>query len=116
VARDDVAASAAAVLAEPGAHAGATYDLTGGEELSFHDVAATLSAHGGGEVSYHDETVEEAYESRRRWEAPQWQYDAWVSTYTAIAAGECAGVSDDVHRLTGRPPLTLTELLGQAPH
>jgi NAD(P)H dehydrogenase (quinone) len=34
-----------------------------------------------------------------------------VSTYTAIAAGELAGISDDVERLTGRPPMTLREFL-----
>ncbi len=65
----------------------------------------------GRAVTFHDETVEEAYESRRRWEAPDWQYDAWVSTYTAIRAGEVEAVTDDVRRLTGREPLTLRELL-----
>ena len=35
--------------------------------------------------------------------APDWQVDAWVSTYTAIAAGEVATVSDAVPQLTGRP-------------
>ena len=111
VAREDVAAAAAAVLADQGAHLGATYHLTGRESLSFSEVAATISAHRGSEVGYHDETLEEAYASRRQWEAPDWQYDAWVSTYTAIAAGECAGLSDDVRRLTGRQPRTLAELL-----
>ena len=116
VARDDVAASAAAVLADHRAHVGATYHLTGRESLSFAEVAAKISAHRGSEVGYHDETVEEAYASRRQWEAPDWQYDAWVSTYTAIAAGECSGLSDDVRRLTGRHPMTLDDLLAQAPH
>jgi hypothetical protein len=62
-------------------------------------------------VSFHDETIEEAYESRRQWPAPDWQYDAWVSTYTAIAAGELAPVTDDVRTLTGRRPISLAELL-----
>ncbi len=111
VSRDDVAAAAAAVLAQPGAHVGSTYHLTGPESLTLAEYADVLSAQLGREISYHDETVEEAYASRRRWEAPQWQYDAWVSTYTAIARGECAGVSDDVRMLTGRRPKTLAELL-----
>jgi len=62
-------------------------------------------------VSFHDETVAEAYESRRRWEAPAWQYDAWVSTYTAIKVGEVAAVTDDVRRVTGVEPIGLRELL-----
>ena len=72
-----------------------------------------MSAALGREVRYHDETVEEAYESRRRWPAPDWQYDAWVSTYTAIAAGELAPVTDHVRTLTGRRPASLAELLAR---
>jgi hypothetical protein len=37
--------------------------------------------------------------------------DAWVSTYTAIAAGELAGVTGDVERLAGHPATSLGELL-----
>lgn len=114
VARADIARSAVAVLLAPDEHAGATYDLTGPEALSFTEIAAILSAHTGRAVTYHDETVEEAYESRRRWPAPQWQYDAWVSTYTAVARGELAAVSDDVRLLTGRDPVGLETLLTDA--
>jgi NAD(P)H dehydrogenase (quinone) len=110
VARADVAAVALAVLLDPAARAGATYALTGPEAITLTEAAAILTETGR-EVTFHDETVEEAYASRRRWEAPQWQYDAWVSTYTAIRAGECAVVSDDVRRVTGREPLSLRDLL-----
>lgn len=111
VARDDVAAAAAAVLADPRAHVSSVYDLTGPESLSMEEIAAVVATHQGRPVTYLDETVEEAYASRRRWEAPDWQYDAWVSTYTAIAAGELDGVSDHVRALTGRAPLSLAEHL-----
>jgi hypothetical protein len=37
-----------------------------------------------------------------------------VSTYTAIATGELAGVTQDVQRLTGRAPKSLADLLGSA--
>lgn len=111
VTRDDIAASAVAVLLDPQRYAGATLDLTGPEALTFTEVAAILGERTGREVSYHAETVEEAYASRRRWEAPQWQYDAWVSTYTAIAHGEMAGVTDHVERLTGRAPTGLAAFL-----
>ena len=62
-------------------------------------------------MAFHDETLEEAYESRRPWGAPDWQNDAWVSTYTAIKVGEVAAVTDDVRRVTGREPLSLRDLL-----
>jgi NAD(P)H dehydrogenase (quinone) len=111
VSLDDVAACAAEVLSRPDEHVGTTYDLTGPEALSFAAVAETLSAALGREVSYHDETIEEAYESRRKWPAPDWLYDAWVSTYTAIAAGELAPVTNHVRTLTGRPPMSLADVL-----
>jgi len=111
VARADVARVAAAVLLDPAGHRGSTYDLTGPEALTMTEVAATVAEVTGTAVSFHDESIEEAYASRLRWPAEQWQYDAWVSTYTAIAAGEVAEVSDDVLRLTGRVPLTLRQLL-----
>jgi NAD(P)H dehydrogenase (quinone) len=111
VARADVARSAVAVLLDPAAHADTTYTMTGPEALTMTEAAVVLSGATGREVRFHDETVEEAYESRRRWEAPQWQYDAWVSTYTAIRAGEVAEVSDDVRRLTGHTALSLRDLL-----
>ncbi len=52
VARDDVAAVAAAVLADPRPHVGATYDLTGPEALSLDDAAAIIT-----EVTGHPHAV-----------------------------------------------------------
>jgi NAD(P)H dehydrogenase (quinone) len=115
VAREDVARAALAVLGAPEAHRGATYDLSGPEALTMNEVAETITRVTGRKVTFHDETVEEAYASRRRWEAHQWQYDAWVSTYTAIRAGEVAGVTGDVERLTGRRPLSLARVLAAGP-
>lgn len=65
----------------------------------------------GRTVTYRPETVEEAYASRASYGAPQWQLDAWVSTYTAIAAGALDGVSDAVPRLTGHPATSLADVV-----
>ena len=62
-------------------------------------------------MRYEPETVEQAYSSRAWFGAPQWQLDAWVSTYAAIATGELAIVSDAVVRLTGRPSMPLAAVL-----
>ena len=111
VARRDVARSAAAVLVDASAHAGATYDLSGPEALSMADVARVVGEVRGREVRFHDESLDEAYASRAGYGAPDWQVDAWVSTYTAIASGSMAAVSDAVERLTGESPLSLTAFL-----
>jgi NAD(P)H dehydrogenase (quinone) len=111
VAQDDIADAATAVLRGPEQHTGITYSLTGPQSLSLDDVAATLSAGLGRLVRYQRETLEEAYASRASYGAPRWQVDAWVSTYTAIANGEFAGVTDNIARLTGHPATELAELL-----
>lgn len=111
VSRDDIARVAAQVLTTPDQHRGKRYDLTGPEAIGLSEAAEMISRSTGRSVTYHDETVAEAYASRRRWPAPDWQYDAWVSTYTAIAAGELAAITDDVEQVTGRPPIGLAELL-----
>lgn len=116
VARADVADAAAAVLRDPEAHAKAAYTLTGPEALSFPEIAARAGAALGRDLRFEDETLEEAYASRRAaYDAEQWQLDAWVSTYAAIADGSCAEVTGDVERLTGRQARTLEQALTQ-PH
>lgn len=113
VAREDVARCAAAVLADPDPHAGITYELTGPESLTLAEVAAIVTRVTGRQATYHEESLEEAYRSRASYGAPDWQVDAWVSTYTAIAAGELSPVTDHVRALSGRQPLSLQQLLQQ---
>ena len=90
-------------------------DLTGPEALTLGEVAEILTAATGKPYSYHAETVAEAYASRVVYDAPTWQVDAWVSTYTAIAAGELAEVSTVIEDVTGHPARSLAELLGAEP-
>ncbi len=111
VTRADVAQVAATILRDPESHAGATYELTGPEALTMAEIAATVAAARQRTVTYRDETLEEARASRAVWQAPEWQLDAWISTYTAMAAGEMAHVSGDVERVLGRRPVSLAEFL-----
>ncbi|WP_329191646.1 MULTISPECIES: SDR family oxidoreductase [unclassified Streptomyces] len=115
VAQDDIADAAVAVLRDPGPHAGRAYELTGPQALTLTDVAATIAAASGRPVSYHPETVEEAYASRAPYGAPEWQLDAWVSTYTAIADGSLAQVTTAINDLTGHPATPLQQVLQSEP-
>lgn len=100
----DVAACAAAVLRDPAAHRGRTYTLTGPEALTLGEVVEIVRGATGRDVRYVDETLAQARASRAGYGAPDWEVDAWISTYTAIAAGELDVVSDAVLQLTGTPP------------
>ena len=118
VARADVIDVAAAVLLaaavdEPGSgiHDDATYHLTGPQSLTLTEYAEILTRLTGRPFSFQNETIEEAYASRAVFGAPDWMVDAWVSTYTAIAAGEMDGVTGDVEQVSGHPPLSLEQLL-----
>lgn len=111
VARADVADAASAILLNPAAHAGKTYDLTGPEALTLGEVAERAGRVLGRDLSYRNETIDEAHASRAAYSPEPWQMDAWVSTYTAIAGGTLSEVSPDVERLTGHPARTLEEAL-----
>ncbi|MBB2901296.1 uncharacterized protein YbjT (DUF2867 family) [Kineococcus radiotolerans] len=111
VARADVAEVAVTALLDE-AHDGRSYDLTGPRALTLAEVAATISRVQGREVGYVEETLEEAYAAREGFGAPRWMVDGWVSTYTAIAAGELDVVSDAVETVTGHPARSLEDVLG----
>lgn len=113
VAQRDIAEVASAVLRDPTSHAGATYDLTGPEALTLTEVAAAISEATGRAVRYHPETIDEAYASRAAYGAPDWQVEAWVSTYTAIAARELAAVSSSIPKILGRPATSVAAVLRQ---
>jgi len=114
VAHEDIADAAVAVLLGEG-HDGATYDITGSEAFTLAEAADELGRAAGRSVRYLAETREEAFASRARYGAEEWEVAGWVSSYEAIATGEMAAVSDAVPRLTGHPAKTFSEFLQEHP-
>lgn len=43
--------------------------------------------------------------------AEQWQLDAWINTYTPVAAGKVECVTDHVEQVSGHPARTVEEAL-----
>ena len=114
VARDDIADVAAVVLTSRD-HEGHSYDLTGPAALSLAEAAEELSRASGRLVTYEEETLEEAFASRRPSGAAEFEIEGWVSTYTAIAAGELEATSDCVARFLDRDPVALADWLRANP-
>ena len=81
--------------------------MTGSERFTLGEAAEELSRLTGKRISFRDETLEEAYESRSHYGAPDWEVEGWVSSYAAIAAGEFDVVSEAVQVIAGHPPMTL---------
>jgi uncharacterized protein YbjT (DUF2867 family) len=112
----DVAAVAAAVLTEPG-HAGAHYDITGPEALSYADVAVKLTSATGRHITYAgapDDAVRQALLGAG---LDEWFANALVGLYQDYrrsgADGYAAQVTGTVERLTGRPARSLDDLLAE---
>jgi uncharacterized protein YbjT (DUF2867 family) len=104
----DIAAVAAAVLTSQG-HEGRTYDITGPEALSYHDVAAQLSKVLGRPIRYVDVPPAAAEESMLKAGMPAWNAAAVAELYGAFAAGQFADTTDVVAKVTGRPPLSFEQ-------
>ena len=111
-----VAAVAAVVLTQPG-HAGAHYDVTGPEALSYADVATRLTHAMGRQVTYvaaPDEAVRQALLGAG---LNEWFADALIGLYQDYrrsgTEGYAAQVTNTVERLTGRPARSLDNLLGE---
>ena len=111
VVRSDVSEVAAKILENLGKWENQTLNMTGPEELSMAEIVKAVSEYFGKEIKYIEETMEEAYESRKIWKAEQWEYDSWVSTYTAIAENEQSGISNDIEKVLGRKATSLAEYL-----
>ncbi len=75
------------------------------------EVAALLSEAAGAPVAFVNETMDEAYASRAHHEATAFEVAGWVTSYSAIAAGELAVVSDVVERIAGHEPTSLRAFL-----
>lgn len=112
----DVAAVAAVALTGPG-HAGAHYDVTGPEALSYTDVAAKLTAALGRRISYagaSDDAVRQALIGAG---LTEWFANALIGLYQDYRRsgtdGYAAQVTGTIQRLTGRPARSLDGLLGE---
>ncbi len=114
VTRDDIADSAVTVLLDE-VHSGRTYDLTGPAAITMLEATAMMTAASGRPIRYQAESLAEAYASRARYAAPDWEVEGWVTLYAAIAAGELDGVSDHVERLAGHPATSFSDYLAADP-
>jgi uncharacterized protein YbjT (DUF2867 family) len=114
VARSDVADVAVEVLLQD-EHDARSYDLTGPQTLTLHDIVEQLSRAAGRQIRYHPETLAEAYESRAHYGAPDWEVDGWVTSYAAVATGELDVRTECVRSLAGHEPTSLAAYLAENP-
>ena len=122
VARDDVAAVAAAILLGAG-EPNTGYDVTGPDLITYREVGEMISELSGAPIAIVDLTDDEMY---AMWDAlgvPRdasgdfsrspvpWASDGMVTFGRMIRAGHLARVTDVVERFTGRKPRALRDLM-----
>ena len=104
----DVARFVLDVLTGSG-HDGMTYEITGPELVSFHDIASQLSEVMGREISYIDQPAAEFKQSLLQWVPDDWYVETVSQLFELIALGSGALLNNEYTRVTGRAPTTLRQ-------
>jgi uncharacterized protein YbjT (DUF2867 family) len=107
----DIAAVAVATLTG-GGHAGKTYTLTGPEALSFYQVASVLSRQTGRPLRHVRVPPDKVRVTLQGRGVAAWFADDMAKLHSMLAVGYEEVVTDDIHRVTGRPPRTLAQFAG----
>jgi NAD(P)H dehydrogenase (quinone) len=124
VSKADIARCAAVILRDADFHAGATYEITGPELLTFREIAALTAEVYGSPIEFIEVSEAERFAIwdslgvPRRYsetmsahpDAHMWTSDELVSAEVAFGQGYHGILSDHVEFITGRKPLSLREV------
>ncbi|MEP7034471.1 MAG: NmrA family NAD(P)-binding protein [Actinomycetota bacterium] len=105
----DVGEVSAAVFADPGAHRGAGYTLTGGQAVDFDQVAAILTRELGRPIRYEAATVLAYLRHLRGQGLPVPLIMVQTILHTGLRRGQAETVDPTLAGLLGHPPRTLAE-------
>src|SRR5580658_6492057 len=106
---EDIAAVAGATLADPQAHAGAQYALTGPDALTIAEAAKIISAVSGQVIDYTDIDRDEWVAAAVAGGVPA-DYGAVLRTLTeTIASGRGSRPSNHIEKATGAPPASFAD-------
>lgn len=106
----DIAEVAVATLTEPG-HANKLYELTGGESLSYYQVAKQFSEILGQEIIYQPLPAREFITVKESEGMPAEFAARFVQFLQMVQNGDYASVSPVVEKILGRPPITLKQFI-----
>lgn len=104
----DVAAVAACALTEDG-HVGQAYTPTGPRAMTYDECAGILSEVSGRPIRYADPAPWAYWGRMGSRGMPLGMRAVSLGIYTAARFGLAAALTDDVHRVTGRPPIDFAD-------
>jgi uncharacterized protein YbjT (DUF2867 family) len=112
---EDIAAVAAATLASPDHHAGAEYAPTGPDALTM-SAAADIIADVTGQPARHNDIDRDAWVEGMVAAGVPAAYGEVLRTLTeTVASGHGSRPNNDVHNVTGTPPITFTDFARRTP-
>ena len=106
----DIAEVAAAILTDDG-HQGQTHVLTGGQAITYSEIAAAFQSELGHDVAYVDVPPEAFGENLRGFGLPDSQVTDILALFEVFKAGYAATVTPDVAQLLGRQPRTIADFV-----
>src|SRR5205085_834646 len=106
----DIAAVAAATLTEAG-HEGKAYEITGGQSLSYADIAGTFSRVLGRPVRYVDIPLDAAKKAMLDAGLPEWAADAINQLSIGLKEGAFDKVSHTVRDIAKKDPIPLEQFI-----
>lgn len=106
----DIGAATAEALAGSG-HDGKSYEITGPELLSFHQVAERFSRVLGTPIRYIPADPRAYLEILKKVLPNEWHANAVSELFREIAEGETPHVTDTFRRLVGREPISLEQFI-----
>ena len=115
VAAADVARVVAAVLADPKAHVGQIYELTGPRSQDLYGVAMEFSDALNREVTYCDIPHEEWEQNLKRAQVPEHLAQHLLTMAELHRSGRYDRMADGVQRITGQPAMGVREFVSLHP-
>ncbi|MFI0444551.1 NAD(P)H-binding protein [Actinomadura sp. 6N118] len=100
---EDIASVAVSALTQAG-HAGQEYELTGPRLMTFADTVADIARATGREIRYVPLTPEQYATEQLADGVPEEWVQLTIDLYAQVRSGALSTVTDDVHKLLGRPP------------
>ncbi|MET0191132.1 MAG: NAD(P)H-binding protein [Pseudonocardia sediminis] len=106
---EDVADVAAAVLTEPGRHAGRVHELTGPRPITFAEAVDLISRASGRPMTYKQISVDEYAAALVETGLGAEEAGAVAAMYEVIERGVITGTADGVETVLGRAPRTFED-------
>ena len=109
----DIGAAAATVLLHPLQHVNKSYELTNNEKLSFGEMAAKISAITQKKIRYVSPNLFRFYFQKRKEKMPATLIFVMMMLHYLPRFQKEPEVTEDIHRLTGKPPKAFDEFVEQ---